>query len=86
MAGLHQCDGGVMVDGFSVHGFDHADIVDDACKVRERIADPGAAFAMSLKLKLIRGRRWETPSVSRSCLSAVDRREWKRGAAWCLIL
>ena len=55
MSGLHQGDGGIVVDGFGVHRFDHADIIDDFREVRQGIADPGPTLAMLLKTELIGG-------------------------------
>ena len=36
-----------MVDRLGVHRMDEAEVVGDLCRVRQQLADPGAALAMT---------------------------------------
>ncbi len=50
-AGLHVRDGRAMVDGLGVHALDEAQVVGNLGRVRQQIAQPGAALAVLLKLE-----------------------------------
>jgi len=40
-----------MVDRLRVHGFYYADVVGNACDVREDLTDPSSAFPMLVEFK-----------------------------------
>jgi len=53
-AALEKRDGGIVVDRLGVHRADDANLVCDAARVREEIADDGAAFAAGFEVPLAR--------------------------------
>ena len=54
VAGLHEGDGRLVVDGVGVHAADEAHVVDHLGRVRQQLADPHAALAVLGELVLRR--------------------------------